>query len=129
MILPMIFFPFAIYLMTQYMDSLSDDCIEAARMETNSVFIILLKIVLPQMRVCISAVFLFMFAEGFNMVEQSIFYLKDDKLKPLAVMEENIPAESTELKYIVGIICIILFLLFYLLYEDELQESFSKLSD
>ncbi len=67
--LPMLSSPFAIYLMYQYMDSISYEEFEAARLETNSVVRILCSVILPELRACVAAVFVFMFAEGFNMVE------------------------------------------------------------
>lgn len=127
LILPMLASPFAIYLMFQYMDSVPYEGFEAARLETGSVFRILFFVLLPQMRACIAAVFVFMFAEGYNMVEQPLYFVKQEKLKPLSVLTESILQDDTTLLYAVGLLCMIPMLLLYGFYEKELEEGLGQL--
>lgn len=127
LILPMLASPFAIYLMYQYMDSVPYEGFEAARLETSSVFRILFSVILPQMRACIAAVFVFMFAEGFNMVEQPLYFVKQEKLKPLSVLGESLTDENSYLIYAVGILCMIPMLLLYGFYEEELTDGLGRL--
>ena len=127
LILPMLASPFAIYLMYQYMDSVPYEGFEAARLETGSVCRILFSVILPQMRACIAAVFVFMFAEGFNMVEQPLYFVKKESLKPLSVLGESLTDENGYLIYAVGILCMIPMLLMYGFYEEELTDGLGHL--
>ena len=63
-ILPMIFSPFGVVVMHQYMKNIDNSVIEATRLETNSLFRVIFTGVIPQIRVCIFAVVLFVFAEN-----------------------------------------------------------------
>lgn len=127
LVLPMLASPFAIYLMYQYMDTVSYEGFEAARLETASVFRIVSFIILPQMRSCIAAVFVFMFAEGFNMVEQPLYFVKTETLKPISVLAESLSGENAQLIFAVGILCMIPMLLLYGFYEEELTEGLGHL--
>lgn len=127
LIFPMICSPFAIYLMYQYMETISREGMEAARLETASLFRIIMCIIIPQMRACLAAVFVFMFAEGFNMVEQPMYFVRKDWLKPLSILTEILPEEERHLIYAVGIVCMIPLLLLYGFYEEEITEGLGHL--
>lgn len=127
LILPMLASPFSIYLMYQYMDTVSYEGFEAARLETDSVFRILCSVLLPQMRACIAAVFVFMFAEGFNMVEQPLYFVKKEILKPLSVLAEGLESAEEQLVFAVGFLCMLPMLLMYGFYEEELSTGLGHL--
>lgn len=86
LILPGIFTPFGVFLMAQYMGGLDRSVLEAARLETRSVFKILCHIALPQVKTCAAALFLFTFAENWNLVEQPQILLKSEQKQPLSVL-------------------------------------------
>lgn len=123
LILPMIFSPFSIFLMYQYAQTIDFEGLEAARLETGSAVLIMTRIILPQMRACAAAVFVFMFAEGFNMVEQPMYFVKAQRLKPLSLLRESLAEKDAGLVYAVGVICLIPFLLLYVNFEDEIWEG------
>lgn len=123
LILPMIFSPFSIFLMYQYAQTIDFEGLEAARLETGSAALIMTRVILPQMRACAAAVFVFMFAEGFNMVEQPMYFVKAQRLKPLSLLRESLSEEDAGLVYAVGVICLIPFLLLYVNFEDEIWEG------
>jgi len=50
LILPGIFMPFAVFLLTQIVKTIPDYLIEAARLETKSTFLIITRIILPQVK-------------------------------------------------------------------------------
>ena len=85
-ILPGIFSPFGVFLLYQYMQGIEKSTIESARLETNSIVQIIQFIVLPQVKTCILALFVFIFAENWNLVEQPNVYLKDIDKMPLSVL-------------------------------------------
>ncbi len=84
-IVPLIFSPLGVVVMRQYMDGSEMEVIEAARLETRSCLRILWHCVLPQLKVCICAVALFLFAENWSLLEQPLLYLNEDSKRNLSI--------------------------------------------
>ncbi|MBQ8613295.1 MAG: carbohydrate ABC transporter permease [Ruminiclostridium sp.] len=122
-ILPMIFSPFGVVVMHQYMKNIDNSVIEATRLETSSVIRVMLTSVIPQMRVCIFAVVLFTFADCWNMVEQPMLFLKDDSLKPLSVFITNAQNYEGEVLFPAAVIFIVPVLLLYLFFNENLEKG------
>lgn len=122
-ILPMIFSPFGVIVMHQYMKNMDDSVIEAARMETSSIIRILITAVVPQLRVCIFAVVMFVFAETWNMLEQPMLFLKDNNLKTLTVMFTQTDKFTSEILYSAAVIFMIPVLLLYLFFNENLEQG------
>lgn len=127
LILPMLCSPFAFYLMYQYVETVPTEIVEAARLETSSLCKILWHALLPQVKGSVAAVFVFMFAEGFNMVEQPLYFVKEDVLRPLSVIAEEYIQGKEQLLYAVGVLCLIPILLLYAVYEEELSDGMGRL--
>lgn len=122
-ILPMIFSPFGVVVMHQYMKSIDGAVIEATRLETNSIFRIIFTSVIPQLKVCIFAVILFVFADCWNMVEQPMLFLKDDSLKTLSVFIANAENYAGEVLFPAAVVFFIPVLLLYLFFNDSLEKG------
>lgn len=122
-ILPMIFSPFGVVVMHQYMKSIDNSVIEAARLETDSVFRILITSVVPQLRVCIFAVVLFVFADCWNMVEQPMLFLKDDSLKTLSVFITNAQEYTGAVLFPAAVIFFIPVLILYFFFNENLEKG------
>lgn len=122
-ILPMVFSAFGVVVMHQYMLKLDIGQIEAARMETSSVLKILFYIVVPNMKVCIYAVGLFIFAESFNMLEQPMLFLKDSRLQNLSVFIANAGEYEGDVLFSAALIFMIPTLLLYLFFSDTLEKG------
>lgn len=126
-ILPALFSPFATFLMYQYMQGIPEETLEAARMETNSILQILLRVVVPQVKTAIAAVFLFLFAEGYNLVEQPKIFLKEERLKPLSVLVDTISLEETGMFFAAGMWSVLPVALFFGYFEASLEEGMGEL--
>ena len=122
-ILPMIFSPFGVVVMHQYMKNIDSSIIEATRLETNSIFRVILTGVIPQIRVCIFAVVLFVFADCWNMVEQPMLFLKDDSLKTMSVFITNAQDYTGEVLFPAAVIFIIPVLILYLFFNENLEKG------
>lgn len=122
-ILPMIFSPFGVVVMHQYMKNIDNSVIEATRLETNSIFRVMLTGVVPQIRVCIFAVVLFVFADCWNMVEQPMLFLKDDSLKTLSVFITNAQEYTGEVLFPAAVIFLIPVLILYLFFNENLEKG------
>lgn len=127
-ILPMLFSVFGTVLMHQYMENMELSQIEAARLETNSVFRILLHIVMPQMKPCIYAVSFFTFIESYNMLEQPMLFLKNKRLQNLTVFIADADQYTGDILFPASVIFIVPVLLFYLLLHESLQQNVCKLT-
>lgn len=122
-ILPMIFSPFGVVVMHQYMSSIDSSVIEATRLETNSIIRIILTGVIPQIRVCIFAVVLFVFSDCWNMVEQPMLFLKRNELKTLSVFITNAENYEGSLLFPAAVIFIIPVFLLYLFFNEYLEKG------
>lgn len=122
-ILPMIFSPFGVVVMHQYMKNIDNSVIEATRLETNSIFRVIFTGVIPQIRVCIFAVVLFVFADCWNMVEQPMLFLKDDGMKTLSVFIANARNYTGEVLFPAAVIFLIPMLILYLFFNENLEKG------
>lgn len=122
-ILPMIFSPFGVVVMHQYMKNIDNSVIEATRLETNSIFRVIFTGVIPQIRVCIFAVVLFVFADCWNMVEQPMLFLKDDGMKTLSVFIANAQNYTGEVLFPAAVIFLIPMLILYLFFNENLEKG------
>lgn len=122
-ILPMIFSPFGAVVMHQYMKNIDNSVIEATRLETNSIFKIIFMSVIPQIRVCIFAVVLFVFADCWNMVEQPMLFLKDESLKTLSVFITNAQNYDGAVLFPASVIFLIPVVILYLFFNKNLEKG------
>ena len=122
-ILPMIFSPFGVVVMRQYMKSIDNSLIEATRLETDSVFRVIFTGVIPQIRVCIFAVVLFVFADCWNMVEQPMLFLKNESLMTLSVFITNAQNYAGAVLFPAAVIFIIPVLILYLFFSENLEKG------
>ncbi len=122
-IIPMIFSPFGVVVMHQYMKSIDDSLVEAARLDTGSVIRIIMTAVVPQLKVCIFAVVLFVFAECWNMVEQPLLFLKDNRLKTLTIMISQADKFSPAIIAGASVVFMIPILLLYMFFNENLEEG------
>ncbi len=122
-ILPLIFSPLGVVVLRQYMDGTETGVIEAARLETSSCLRILWHCVLPQLRVCICAVALFLFAESWNLLEQPLLYLNEDSKRNLSIFFSQTEKYEGEVLYPAAVLFMVPVCLWYLLYHRELKEG------
>lgn len=122
-ILPSIFSPFGVVVMRQYMHGINNSVIEAMRIETNSVVRIIISAVIPQMKICIFAVIMFVFAECWNMLEQPLLFLNDDKLRTLPTLMANAEKYAGNILFPAAVIFIIPILLMYNFFSDSLEKG------
>ena len=122
-ILPMVFSPFGVVVLRQYMKSIDGSVIEAMRLETNSMLRILLHAVAPQVKVCLYAVAIFVFAECWNMLEQPMLLLQDENLKTLTVFFSDTSGYSDRILYPASVLFMIPILLLYLFFHKELERG------
>lgn len=122
-ILPLIFSPFGVVVLYQYMREIDSSMVEAARLETNSTISIIIHCILPQIKVCVAAAALFIFADTWNMVEQPMLYLDDDKLRTLSTFIQQADSYHAQVMFPAAVLFMFPVLLCYLMFHEELKQG------
>lgn len=92
--LPLMLSPLTVFLLRQNLKLISAELIDATRLETNSFFVLLFWIVLPQIKGTIATAAVLLFCESWNIIEPAMILLpRNEEIKPLSVMMGRYPEE------------------------------------
>ncbi len=122
-ILPGIFSPFSVFLLTKVMRRIPVSYIEAAKLDGASELQILSKIYVPLCKGAIVSITMLVFIDYWNMVEQPLVLLKDADMHPLSVFLSQINTGDIGLAFAVGVVYMIPTILMFLYGEDHLIEG------
>ena len=122
-ILPGIFSPFSIFLLTKVMKRIPVSYVEAAKLDGASELQILAKIHMPLCKGAIVSIAMLVFIDYWNMVEQPLVLMKDTELHPLSVFLSQINAGDIGLAFAVGTVYMVPTILMFLYGEDYLVEG------
>ena len=122
-ILPGVFAPFSIFLLTKVMKRIPVSYIEAAKLDGASEFQILAKIHIPLCKSAIVSVAMLVFIDYWNMVEQPLVLLQDKDKHPLSVFLSQINSGDVGLAFAVGVVYMVPTILMFLYGEDDLVEG------
>ncbi|EWM52795.1 carbohydrate ABC transporter permease [Ruminococcus flavefaciens] len=122
-ILPAIFSPFSIFLLTKVMKRIPISYVEAAKLDGAGELKILTKIYIPLCKGAIVSIAMLVFVDYWNMVEQPIVLMKESALHPLSVFLSQINTEDVGLAFAVGVVYMIPTVLMFLYGEDYLVEG------
>lgn len=122
-ILPGVFSPFAVFLLTKVMKRVPSAFYEAAMLDGANELSVFLHVYLPVCRSAIFSVMMLIFIDYWNMVEQPLILLSDSALHPLSVFLSRINSEETGIAFAVAVIYMIPALLMFLYGEDYLVEG------
>lgn len=122
-VLPGIFSPFSVYLLTKVMRRIPKAYFEAARLDGAGEFQIFWQICLPLCRSSMLSVGLLVFIDYWNMVEQPLILLDSEEQYPLSVFLSQINAGDVGLAFAVAVVYMIPALLLFLYGEEYLVEG------
>lgn len=122
-ILPGIFSPFAVFLLTKAMKRIPKTYYEAAMLDGANEFQIFTEICFPMVRSALFSVLMLVFIDYWNMVEQPLILLSDEQMHPLSVFLSKINSGDTGLAFAVAVIYMMPSLLMFLYGEDYLVEG------
>ncbi|MDE6004272.1 MAG: carbohydrate ABC transporter permease [Oscillospiraceae bacterium] len=122
-ILPAVFSPFSVYLLTKVMRRIPNAYFEAARLDGAGEFQIFLYICLPLCRSAMLSVGLLVFIDYWNMVEQPLILLGNEDQYPLSVFLSEINTGDVGLAFAVAVVYMIPALLLFLYGEEYLVEG------
>ena len=120
-ILPMIFSPFYIFLLRQFMIGLPNELLEAGMIDGAGTGRCFLHIVLPVCRPILGAAVALSFADCWNMVEQPLIYLGNfrDQL-PLSVVFNQLSTENSDVAFAGAALYILPALLIYRYFQEDI---------
>lgn len=124
-ILPGIFAPFSVYLLTKFMRRIPVSLIEAAKLDGANEWQIFSKICVPLCKGPIASVAILVFIDYWNMVEQPLIMLSDSEQHPLSVFLSQINSGEVGLAFAVAVIYMVPTILIFLYGEEYLVEGIS----
>ncbi len=119
-ILPGVFSPFAVFLLTKFMKRIPFSVIEAAQIDGAGEFQIYRRICLPLCKGALCSAAILIFIDYWNMVEQPLILLSDEERYPLSVFLSKINAGEIGLAFAVATIYMVPSLLVFLYGEEYL---------
>lgn len=122
-ILPGIFTPFAVFILSKIMRRIPASLIEAAKLDGAGELQIFRYICMPLCKSAFFSVAILVFIDYWNMVEQPLILLSDSSLYPLSVFLSQINTGEIGLAFAVATIYMIPTLLMFLYGEDYLVEG------
>lgn len=125
-ILPGVFSPFAVFLLTKAMRRIPSAVVEAARLDGCGELRIFFKIYLPLCKNIIYSVMILVFIDYWNMVEQPLVLLNDEAMYPLSVFLSKINSADVGIAFAVAVIYMIPTLLIFLYGEQYLVEGIAN---
>ena len=122
--LPLAFSPFAVFLFRQFIKSVPSELIDYTTLETSSTVRILRYAVFPQIRPAVTALFVMVFCESWNMVEHAlIFAANNPDIHPLSVRLGDLPENVT---FSAATVYMFPALMFFMLFKETLAASLKR---
>jgi len=122
-ILPGVFAPFSVFLLTKFMRRIPYSLIESAKIDGAGEWQIFTRICLPQCRSALFSIAILVFVDYWNMVEQPLVLLNDADTQPLSVYLSAINAGEIGLAFAMATIYMFPSLLIFLRGEEYLVEG------
>lgn len=120
-ILPMVFSPFYIFLLRQFMVGIPNELLEAGMVDGVGPVRGFVYVILPVCKPIIGAAAALSFADCWNMVEQPLVYLSNSEvLRPLSVMFNQMSTESADVAFAGSALYILPTLLIYLFFQEDI---------
>lgn len=121
LLLPSVFAPLGVFLMTQYYRGVSMDEIRAARIDNATLPRFLGRIIVPRVWPGVAACLLLSFAEAWNMVEQPLVFLSTPSLYPLSMaFSGDTGAAGSTVMFAGAVLYMIPVILLFFIFRDEL---------
>ena len=127
LLLPLAFAPLGTFLLTQIFRSVPADILQAARLDGAGTLQVMVKVLLPCGKSGVSTLIILTLIESWNMVEQSLIYLKDVGSYPLSVFLASRYTENLPLQFVCCVLSLLpLALCFFYCGGDVLDSGIPK---
>lgn len=126
-LLPAFVMPFGIFLMRQFIIAVPDEVLEATRLETESLTVVLLRIIVPMtLPACLTLIIL-TFAESWNMVEQPMLMLESAYIEPLSLSLNDINRLDGHHVFAASLLYMLPILILYIFLRRHLIQSLTEM--
>ena len=125
-VLPGVFAPFSVFLLTKFMRRIPYAQIEAAKVDGAGEWQIFTRICLPQCRSALFSIAILVFVDYWNMVEQPLVLLNDAQMQPLSVYLSTINAGEIGLAFAMATVYMFPSLLIFLRGEEYLVDGIAN---
>ena len=123
-VLPMVIWPFGVFLLRQFLLMMPKDMLEAAQLDGAGAMRAFLHVVLPASRPAVGALAALSFAESWNMVEQPLAYLPvRQDLLPLSTVFGQMSNRITGIEFAGAVLFILPSLFVYLYFQQDIVEG------
>lgn len=122
-ILPGIFSPFSVFILTKFMKRIPVAVVEAAKLDGANEWQIFSRIFLPLCKSTLYSVAILVFIDYWNMVEQPLILLTDSEMYPLSVFLSKINEGDTGVALAIAVIYMVPPVLLFLYSEDYLIDG------
>ncbi len=127
LILPSIFAPLGVFLMNQFIKQIHDDIIQSVRLETNSTFLMLFKIILPCILPGMMTLFILSFSEAWNMVEGPLIFLSDKNKYPLALLFQDQSVIQLQNVFAASVVYMSPAIVLFVFFKDQLLTGLEQI--
>lgn len=124
-ILPGIFTPLSVFILTKSMRRVPSAALEAARIDGAGEFTVFRKICLPMCKNALYSVAILTFIDNWNMVEQVLVLLENPEMQPLSVFLSQINTGEVGVAFAVATVYMLPPILLFLHGEESLVEGIS----
>lgn len=122
-IFPGVFSAFGVFLLRQFMVSVPQQLIEAARIDGAGCLAIYRRIVMPMSRNAIAALAILVFMDNWNMVEQPLIFLQSAFKQPLSLFLSQVNLKDMGIAFAAAVVYMIPALLIFFYLENYLVEG------
>lgn len=119
-ILPMVFSPFYLFLLRQFMIGIPNEIVEAGQMDGAGTLRTYIHVMIPVCKPILCAAAALSFADCWNLVEQPLVYLTSRSMQPLSVMFNQISAEGAGVAFAGSALYLLPMLLVYIYFQDDI---------
>lgn len=123
LIIPGIFAPFGVILMTLIFRTMPEEMIDAAELDGAGRLRTLFSILIPAGKTGVATLFVLSFIDNWNMVEQPMIFLRDEVKYPLSVFLAGMAGTNVSLQFVCGILSLIPVTLLFLAFREDLMEG------
>jgi multiple sugar transport system permease protein len=120
-ILPGIFAPFGIFLITQVFLGVPKEIMDAAKIDGAGHLTVLFRVVMPIGRAGVASLVVLAFIDNWSMVEQPLFFLGDPRMHPMSIFLSYIDMENLWIVFVCAVLSMLPVFLLYLYFNKELM--------
>lgn len=124
-IIPAIFTPFGVFLLTQSIESIDNEVFEAAYLETSSMCTMIWKILLPGIRLPVLCLWVISFCENWNLVSEPLAFIDTVENFPISIRFHAI-TENDAFAFAAAVVFMLLPLLIFRAFDDEIVEGLGE---